>query len=159
MQLRWEAYILGPLSGDHWFIYVWDNCDRPMAESQDRTLNIMMYDLDEEATKIFWKSNGKNDKEKKTSMMRTTITRIVAIVLGINKNNVNNNNNNNRKKKLSISQLWELLPGAKVHDFLFDPCGYSLNGLLFDAYVTIHVTPEDSFSYASFETNVRTESM
>ena len=62
------------------------------------------------------------------------------------------------KKKLSISQLWELLPGAKVHDFLFDPCGYSLNGLLFDAYVTIHVTPEDSFSYASFETNVRTES-
>ena len=36
------------------FIYVWDNCDRPMAESQDRTLNIMMYDLDEEATKILF---------------------------------------------------------------------------------------------------------
>ena len=156
-----EAYILGPLSGDHWFIYVWDNCDRPMAESQDRTLNIMMYDLDEEATKIFWKSNGKNDKEKKNVDDENNNNKNCCDSTGINKNNVNNNNNNNnnrKKKKLSISQLWELLPGAKVHDFLFDPCGYSLNGLLFDAYVTIHVTPEDSFSYASFETNVRTES-
>ena len=117
-----EAYILGPLSGDHWFIYVWDDCDRPMADSQDRTLNVMMYDLDDEATQIFWKKQGP------------------------------------RSTRLSISQLWELLPGAKTHDYLFDPCGYSLNGLLFDAYVTIHVTPENSFSYASFETNVRTES-
>jgi S-adenosylmethionine decarboxylase len=126
-----EAYVLGPLSGDHWFIYVWDDCDRPMVESQDRTLNIMMYDLDVEATKIFWK----------------------------NKNNEDNNDVNCKiEGKRYISQLWELLPGAKVHDYLFDPCGYSLNGLLNDAYVTIHVTPEDSFSYASFETNVRTES-
>ena len=119
----------------------------------------MMYDLDEEATKIFWKSNGKNYKEKKNVDDENNNNKNCCDSTGINKNNVNNNNNNNRKKKkLSISQLWELLPGAKVHDFLFDPCGYSLNGLLFDAYVTIHVTPEDSFSYASFETNVRTES-
>uniref|UniRef100_F1L3Z4 S-adenosylmethionine decarboxylase proenzyme n=2 Tax=Ascaris TaxID=6251 RepID=F1L3Z4_ASCSU len=45
--------------------------------------------------------------------------------------------------------------GTVIHEELFDPCGYSMNGLLpqTDQYVTIHVTPEPDFSYASFETN------
>jgi len=62
-----------------------------------------------------------------------------------------------------------------IDDFLFDPCGYSMNGIndkvtslfppilfifLFDLfilqgeYMTIHITPENKFSYVSFETNV-----
>ena len=39
---------------------------------------------------------------------------------------------------------------------MFDPVGYSLNGLRGDSYLTVHVTPEDR-SYASFETNHRPE--
>ncbi|KAK1408119.1 hypothetical protein QVD17_39753 [Tagetes erecta] len=42
-------------------------------------------------------------------------------------------------------------PNAQICDFAFDPCGYSMNGLDGDRYSTIHVTPEDGFSYASFE--------
>ncbi|KFK38065.1 hypothetical protein AALP_AA3G065400 [Arabis alpina] len=40
---------------------------------------------------------------------------------------------------------------AIVCDFAFDPCGYSMNSIDGDRYSTIHVTPEEGFSYASFE--------
>lgn len=51
-----------------------------------------------------------------------------------------------------------LLPGSTIDDFLFEPCGYSMNGLAADAFWTIHITPEAEFSYASFETNLRVPS-
>ncbi|OQR73093.1 S-adenosylmethionine decarboxylase proenzyme isoform 2 [Tropilaelaps mercedesae] len=47
-----------------------------------------------------------------------------------------------------------IYPGAKIDDFLFSPCGYSMNGLIKnDYYITIHITPEPQCSYVSFETN------
>lgn len=42
-------------------------------------------------------------------------------------------------------------PRAIVCGYAFEPCGYSMNSLDRDRYSTIHVTPEDGFSYASFE--------
>ncbi|GLE09894.1 hypothetical protein PINS_up021833 [Pythium insidiosum] len=53
------------------------------------------------------------------------------------------------------SGIRDLVPGAVLDDFAFDPCGYSMNGILFDAYYTIHITPESHCSYVSFETNAR----
>lgn len=50
-----------------------------------------------------------------------------------------------------VSGIKKILPGSKICDFEFDPCGYSMNGIEEDAISTIHVTPEDGFSYASFE--------
>jgi S-adenosylmethionine decarboxylase len=46
-----------------------------------------------------------------------------------------------------------ILPGFRVDDHLFQPGGYSLNALRGASYYTVHVTPEDQASYASFETN------
>ena len=45
-----------------------------------------------------------------------------------------------------------LLPHADIDDYLFEPCGYSMNGLEDDGVAsTIHITPEEHCSYASLE--------
>ena len=53
----------------------------------------------------------------------------------------------------SLNEVYEKLPGYKIDEFFFEPCGYSMNGIKDDKYETIHVTPEGSCSYISFETN------
>merc|ERR1712087_492642 len=53
----------------------------------------------------------------------------------------------------SVSGLKTLLPGVDIDDWAFNPCGYSMNGLRAGYYYTVHITPEEAFSYASFETN------
>ncbi|XP_022871513.1 S-adenosylmethionine decarboxylase proenzyme-like [Olea europaea var. sylvestris] len=45
----------------------------------------------------------------------------------------------------------KILPDSESCDFDFDPCGYSMNAVEGATISTIHVTPEDGFSYASFE--------
>jgi len=54
-------------------------------------------------------------------------------------------------KKSGIDTIY---PNAVLDAYLFDPCGYSVNGILPKGhYFTIHITPEDHCSYVSFETN------
>ncbi|KAF7827907.1 S-adenosylmethionine decarboxylase proenzyme [Senna tora] len=50
------------------------------------------------------------------------------------------------------SGIRNILPDSQICDFEFEPCGYSMNSVEGSAVSTIHVTPEDGFSYASFET-------
>jgi S-adenosylmethionine decarboxylase len=59
-----------------------------------------------------------------------------------------------------------IFPQANVDSFGFEPCGYSANAVVGSGgpssdgsspgggYFTIHVTPEEGWSYASFECNV-----
>ncbi|EPS62258.1 s-adenosylmethionine decarboxylase proenzyme, partial [Genlisea aurea] len=49
------------------------------------------------------------------------------------------------------SGIRHILPDSEICDFEFEPCGYSMNSIEGAAISTIHVTPEDGFSYASFE--------
>lgn len=49
------------------------------------------------------------------------------------------------------SEICDIIPEMEICDFEFDPCGYSMNGISGKALSTIHVTPEDGFSYASYE--------
>lgn len=46
-----------------------------------------------------------------------------------------------------------IIPGSNHLGVVFDPCGYSMNGLLQETYSTIHVTPQPQCSYVSYETN------
>jgi len=52
------------------------------------------------------------------------------------------------------SGIDKIFANMVIDDFLFSPCGYSMNGLLKGGYyITIHITPEPHCSYVSFETN------
>jgi S-adenosylmethionine decarboxylase len=114
----------------------------PKAPSPpDQTLEILMTHLDPEACKQFYypppsaeqvalsQSPGSNGEVPQKGHHEG---RILSERLGIDK----------------------LLPGASLDSFLFEPCGYSANMVRGDRYATIHVTPENDFSYASFECNV-----
>ena len=34
-------------------------------------------------------------------------------------------------------------PAAEIDDYVFEPCGYSMNGVEQGTFSTIHITPED----------------
>lgn len=120
-----QGYVLGPITGDHWFVYVADQCERPAASATERTINIMMFDLGEDVRDAFYLKPG--EKGDLRSAARAMTAR---------------------------SGLGALIPSSShLDDHAFAPCGYSMNALCFESYTTVHVTPEASCSYASFETN------
>ncbi|CAN0898557.1 S-adenosylmethionine decarboxylase proenzyme 4 [Linum grandiflorum] len=55
------------------------------------------------------------------------------------------------KEMTKLTGIGEINRRAIICDFGFDPCGYSMNGIDQEWYSTIHVTPEDGYSYASYE--------
>ena len=141
-RLNGSGHILGPVTGDHWFVYVADLsreyrslCGTHPSEHQSQhtipstdmgatvmdnvTMNMMMFDLSRDVADVFYQKDG-----CKTGAEMT-------VKAGIH----------------------ELVPGASVDACAFSPCGYSMNAILHDAYSTIHVTPEPQCSYASYETN------
>ena len=47
--------------------------------------------------------------------------------------------------------ITDLFPQFDIDPYVFEPCGYSMNALSGSEYATIHITPEDGFSYCSVE--------
>lgn len=139
------AYAVGKTNGPHWYCYLWENvievsdCTSSSGSENslgllkqnggnDYTLEILMCDMDEEAAMMFTKEQGagKNGQWIATSKLHSLYGRA-------HKN----------------------ATGLKIDDFMFDPIGYSANGVTTAGhYFTVHVTPETICSYASFETNI-----
>ncbi|XVF34336.1 hypothetical protein REPUB_Repub18cG0051100 [Reevesia pubescens] len=61
------------------------------------------------------------------------------------------NGNHSALEMTKMSGIADIIPSHVICDFEFEPCGYSMNAIEGFAYSTVHVTPEDGFSYASFE--------
>uniref|UniRef100_A0A7S2A5D5 adenosylmethionine decarboxylase n=1 Tax=Trieres chinensis TaxID=1514140 RepID=A0A7S2A5D5_TRICV len=138
-RLDGNGYTLGPVTGDHWFVFVADQTIRSKLcdLDTDRVLNIMMFDIDESVASIFYYDEhggrllGETEEE--------CAERISAA----------------QTKQAGIDSF---CPGALIDPRAFEPCGYSMNAILFRSYYTMHITPEAGSSYASFETNQRVDS-
>jgi len=137
-RLDGNGYTLGPVTSDHWFVYVADHTIRSQSLEMDtdRVLNIMMFDIDEDVANLFYYNNYDTlEGESKADEVKR-ISRQQSIKSGID----------------------ALVPGAVIDDRAFEPCGYSMNAILFRSYSTIHITPEAGSSYVSFETNQKVAS-
>jgi S-adenosylmethionine decarboxylase len=133
-RLDGSGYTLGPVTGDHWFVFVADHTHRSTAADvdTDRVLNIMMFDIDEDVADLF--QYGEYVKQEGEETKEEEICRI-------------------SREQTTMSGIDALCPGAIIDPRAFEPCGYSMNAILYRSYSTIHITPESGSSYVSFETN------
>ncbi|TPX37731.1 adenosylmethionine decarboxylase [Synchytrium microbalum] len=151
-QYNTAGYVVGKVNGDHWCCYLaspitqsdcdenpepippsWSDSDSEKDSEEkvdsfqdDLTLEIMMTGIDKDAAKVFWRNNNEVEDDK---------------------------SGNAEQRVYNETGLADIYPTSKVDHHVFDPCGYSLNGLMGPYYWTVHVTPEEHCSYASFETS------
>jgi S-adenosylmethionine decarboxylase len=136
-RLDGNGYTLGPVTSDHWFVFVADHTRRSTADlDTDRVLNIMMFDIDEQVANTFFYTNYQTIPGETKEEETRRISREQTVKSGID----------------------ALCPGAIIDPRAFEPCGYSMNAILFRSYSTIHITPESGSSYVSFETNQKVAS-
>jgi S-adenosylmethionine decarboxylase len=158
-----SAYTVGKVNGDHWLLYItspWDQtvpksltngtistrcsdnrrAGEPESQIQDYTIEILMSKLAPEAREPFFK-HFESDSPSDDGLLLSS--------------------------SIGISDIFpsEL---TTLDAYSFSPCGYSSNALVNwrdslgqttaakrgEGYYTIHVTPEEGWSYASFECNV-----
>jgi S-adenosylmethionine decarboxylase len=137
-KLDGNGYTLGPITDDHWFVFVADQTIRSKPGlDNDRVLNIMMFDFDPDLAELFYYDKYTQKKEDETE--EEAVRRISF-------------------EQTKAAGIDALCPGALFDPRAFEPCGYSMNAILYKSYYTMHITPEEGSSYASFETNQKLDS-
>jgi S-adenosylmethionine decarboxylase len=125
-----SAYLVGKTNGSHWYCYLWETNT-----------------LSPETRQVEFELDG-NDYTLEILMSHLDPANSL---IWSKKYGYDVNGKALASKK--IEGLYEDL--AVIDDFMFDPWGYSCNGITKSGhYFTIHVTPESHCSYASFETNI-----
>lgn len=156
-----QAHILGPLNADHWVVFIADRIRREdeydVRLDREQTLNIYMYGISQEIAQLFMKSEemilpSLFDVKDHVKGESHIITKTIASDSHSSFSFVTSAEE--ATDRSGIRRLMDCEDGRVVHDHLFDPCGYSMNGVASkDRYWTIHITPEAHCSYVSFETN------
>lgn len=130
------AYQIGPMNGDHWYLYMYSSRKSESA-IDDETMEVLMTDIAN--SKQFYKSS------------------MIGIPKGTEYTALENSEGHVLGSKVAkLSGLKAICckdEGSVMDSFLFDPLGFSANMVCGQFYSTIHVTPEPEYSYASFETN------
>jgi S-adenosylmethionine decarboxylase len=161
-----SAYTVGKMNGDHWLLYMTSppsieqvqdlmvsQVERPLrlpmigkaGTLSDQTLEILMTYLSPTSCSRFeFPSDlASPDADQLTGYSVKDRGHLLGTALS---------------HSLGLSTLF---PGTTLDAFAFEPCGFSANAIVRgngktveDGYWTVHVTPEQDSSYASFETNV-----
>ncbi|CAG8694270.1 5888_t:CDS:2 [Cetraspora pellucida] len=140
-----SAYTVGRINGDHWFLYLTSPQNDIISDNDNNSSRLDVNIEDQCAT------NDLDDQTVEVLMTELSPKKMKNFYC----NNTDNDSGTEGGARVDRETgLKNLYPSAKLDSFLFKPCGYSANGLLEDSYFTIHVTPEQSCSYASFETNI-----
>ena len=164
-RLRGNGHILGPITGDHWFVYVADHCPLPAAPPAALGQGPAAVDGLEKPPAVasvsprgpgFVRSVSSYSNlagaavasnERTINLMMFDMAPEVAAIFYQGQNGLSG-------REMTVKAgIHCLCPGATIDEVAFSPCGYSMNAILYDAYSTIHVTPEPQCSYVSFETN------
>lgn len=141
-----SAYLVGMINGDHWHLYL-TSPDRDVndtSDTADETLEILMSDICPVNARQFY-SNAVAQTQGAGPMPNISEGHILGMTVA---------------RSSGLSDVFHAThPDAKLDAYVFDPCGFSANGVVPcdrapNAYFTVHVTPEPVCSYASFETNV-----
>jgi len=59
-----QSYVLGPMTKDHWYLYLADYSDDQTESSKESTIEIMMHNLDPSAAINFYRKEGVEDQDK-----------------------------------------------------------------------------------------------
>jgi len=59
-----SPYVLGPMTKDHWYLYLADYSDGTTSTTKEKTLEIMMHNLDPSAAVNFYRKEGTEDQDK-----------------------------------------------------------------------------------------------
>ena len=104
---------------------------------------------------------GKDDETKKWHVYsasspaknsnNSNVYTLEMCMTGLDKDKASMFYKNESSFMIDNSGIRKILPQSQICNFEFEPCGYSMNSVEDEAISTIHVTPEDGFSYASFE--------
>lgn len=157
------AYTVGKMNGDHWLLYMTNPEDQipptpspsqsstiPSSVHSDYTIEILMSGLSPSARQPFFNSDLPESADAPTALAHGQQV----------------------SSRLGITDIFpQHLTTLDAYSFV--PCGYSSNALIKwgeesletecppaakhhsgEGYYTIHVTPEEGWSYASFECNV-----
>jgi S-adenosylmethionine decarboxylase len=122
-----QGHILGPLTGEHWMLYNAQWREVDAAQRGDLTVDMMMYGLAEDVRSKFYTEEAEGSRKGAEDMTRNS----------------------------GLGGVVKFMEG-EIDDYCFSPCGYSCNVHAGDACAIVHVTPEETCSYASFETNFGT---